>query len=67
MLQTVIFSDSDEPAALADDVIDALAASFATLRIPDAPTDDEYPREVLSFSDSPLSINDGAPAGAMDL
>ena len=67
MLQTGIFSDSDEPVAMADDVIDALAASFATLRISDAPTDDEYPREVLSFSDSPLFINDGAPAGAMDL
>ena len=67
MLQTGIFSYSDEPVTLADDVIDALAASFATLRISDAPTDDEYPREVFSFSDSPLSINDGAPAGTMDL
>ena len=52
---------------LADDIIDALATSFATLRISDAPTDDEYPREVLSFSDSPLSISDDAPTGAMDL
>ena len=67
MLQTGIFSDSDEPVMLADDVIDALAGSFAMPRIFDARTDDEYPREVLSFCDSPLSINDSAPAGAMDL
>ena len=67
MLQTGNFSDCDEPVALADDVIDVLAASFAMLRISDAPTDDEYPREVLSFSDSPLSNSAGAPSGAMDL
>ena len=67
MLQTGPLSDSHEPVTLVDDVIDVLAASFAMLRISDAPTDDEYPREVLSFSDSPLPINDGAPTGAMDL
>ena len=67
MLQTGIFSDSNETVTLEDDVIDALAASFAMLRISDAPTDDEYPRKVHSFSNSPLPINAGAPAGAMDL
>ena len=33
MLQTGIFSDSDEPITLADDIVDALAASFAVLHI----------------------------------
>ena len=66
MLQTVPFSYSDESIALADDVVDALTASFATLRISDAFAADEYPSEVLSYSDSPLSLGGGASAGAMD-
>ena len=33
MLQTGLLSDSNEPVTLADDVIDALAASFTALRI----------------------------------
>ena len=33
MLQTGLLSDSDEPVTLADDVIDALATSFAALRV----------------------------------
>ena len=49
MLQTGLLSNSDEPVTLADDVINALAASFAALRIFDAPTVDEYPTEVLSY------------------
>ena len=49
MLQTGLLSDSDEPVMLANDVVDALAASFAALRIFDAPTVDEYPTEVLSY------------------
>ena len=61
MLQTGIFFDSGEPVMLADDVIDALTASFTTLRISDTPTDDEYPREVLSFTDPPLSSTTALP------
>ena len=67
MLQMGILSDSDEPVTLADDVIDALAASFAAVRISDAPTADEYPSEVLNFSDSPLSLGGSIPGGAMDV
>lgn len=67
MLQTVLFSYSDESVMLADDVVDALAASFAALRIFDAPTADEYPSEVLNYSDSPLSLGGGISAGAMDV
>ena len=48
MLQTGLLSDSDEPITLPDNVIDALAASFAALRISDAFAADEYPSEVLS-------------------
>ena len=54
MLQTGPFSYFDESVMLADDVIDALAASFVALRISDAPMADEYPNKVLDFSDSPL-------------
>ena len=53
MLQTGLLFDSDELVKLADDIIDALAASFTALRISDAPAADEYPSEVLDFSDSP--------------
>ena len=63
MLQTGLLSDSDEPVTLADDVIDALVASFATLRISDAPTADEYPSEVLDFSDSPSPSTAALPPG----
>ena len=67
MLQTGPFSYTDESVALADDVVGALAASFAALRISDAFAADEYPSEVLSYSDSPLSLGGGVSAGAMDV
>ena len=67
MLQTGPFSYSDESVMLADDIVGALAASFAALRISNAPTADEYPSEVLSYSDSPLSLGGGIFAGAMDV
>ena len=41
MLQTGPFSYTDESVALADDVIGVLGASFAALRISDAPATDE--------------------------
>mgnify|MGYP005823314811 CR=1 FL=1 len=63
MLQTGLLSNSDEPVTLADDVIYALAASCTALHISDAPTADEYPSEVLDFSDSPISLGSSAPAG----
>ena len=66
MLKTGPFSYSDESVALADDVMGALAASFTALRISDALAADEYPSEVLSYSDSPLSLSGGFTAGAMD-
>ena len=66
MLQTGPFSYTDESIALADDVVGALVASFAALRISDAFAADEYPSEVLSYSDSPLSLGGGIAAGAMD-
>ena len=66
MLQTGHFSYSDESVALADDVVGVLAASFAMLRISNAFAADEYPSEVLSYSDSPLSLSGGFTAGAMD-
>ena len=66
MLQTGPFSYSNESVALADDVVGALAASFATLRISYAFAADEYPSEVLSYSDSPISLGSGIAAGAMD-
>ena len=67
MLQTGPFSYADESVALADNVVGALAASFAALRISDALAADEYPSEVLSYSDSPLSLGGGIAAGAMDV
>ena len=67
MLQTGTFSCSDESVALADDVIGMLAASFNALRISDAFAVDEYPSEVLSYSDSPLSLGGGIAVGAMDV
>ena len=67
MLQTRPFSYSDESVTLADNVVDAFAASFAALRISDAFVADEYPSEVLSYSDSPLSLGGGVSAGAMDI
>ena len=67
MLQTGPFSYSDEPVMLANNVVDALAGSFAALRISDATAADEYPSEVLSYSDSPLSLGGGVSAGAMDV
>ena len=66
MLQTGPFSYIDESVALTDDVGGALAASFAALRISDAFAAVEYPSEVLSYSDSPLSLGGGIAAGAMD-
>ena len=66
MLQTGPFSYTDESVVLADDVVGALAASFAALRISDAFAADEYPSEVLSYSDSPLSLSGRFTAGAMD-
>ena len=67
MLQTGPFSYSDESVALADDVVGALVASFAALRISDAFAADEYPSEVLSYSNSPLSLGGGVSARAMDV
>ena len=67
MLRTGPFSYVDESVALADDVVGALVASFAALRISDAFAADEYPGEVLSYSDSPLSLGGGVSAGAMDV
>ena len=67
MLQTGPFSYSGESVALADDVIGMLAASFNALRISDAFAVDEYPSEVLSYSDSPLSLGGGIAVGAMDV
>ena len=67
MLQTGLLFDSDELVKLADDIIDALAASFTALRISDAPAADEYPSEVLSYSDSLLSLGGSISAGAMDV
>ena len=67
MLQTGPFSFSDESVALAEDVIGALAASFTVLRIFDAFVVDEYPSEVLSYSDSLLYLGGGIAAGAMDI
>ena len=67
MLRTEPFSYADESIALADDVVGALVASFAALRISDAFTTDEYPSKVLSYSDSPLSLSGGVSAGAMDV
>ena len=65
MLQTRPFSYTNESVTLADNVIGALAASFAALRISDAFAADEYPSEVLSYSDSPLFLGGGVSAGAM--
>ena len=67
MLQTRPFSYTDESVTLADDVVGVLAASFAALRIFVAFAADEYPSEVLSYSDSPLSLGGGVSAGAMDV
>ena len=67
MLQTGLLSDSDEPVMLANNIINALTASFTALRVSDAPAVDEYSNEVLYFSGSPLSLDGNAPAGAMDL
>ena len=67
MLQTGPFSYSDESVVLMNDIVDALAASFTVLRISNAPAADEYPSEVLSYSDSPLSLGGGISAGAMDV
>ena len=67
MLQTGPFSSSEESVALVDDVFGAPAASFAMLHISEAFTADEYPSEVLSYSDSPLSLGGGVSAGAMDV
>jgi len=65
MLRTGPLSYSDESVALADDIIGALAASFTALRISDAFAVDEYHSEVLSYSDSPLSLDGGITAVAM--
>ena len=65
MLQTGPFSYSDESVTLADDVVGVLVASFAALRISDAFAVDEYPSEVLSYSNSPLSLGGGVSVGAM--
>ena len=65
MLQTGLLSYADESVTLADDVVGALVASFAALRMSDAFAADEYPSEVLSYSDSPLSLGGGVSAGAM--
>ena len=65
MLRTGPFSYSEESITLANDIIDALAASFTVLRISDALATNEYPSEVLSYSDSPLSLSGGFTAGAM--
>ena len=67
MLRTRPVSYSDESVALADDVIGTLAASFTVLRIFDALAADEYPSEVLSYSDSPPSLSGGIFSGAMDV
>ena len=67
MLRTGPISYADESVALADDVVGALVASFAALRIFDAFAADEYPSEVLSYSDSPLSLGGSVSAGAMDV
>ena len=67
MLRTGPFSYADESVTLADDVVGALAASFAALRISDAFAADEYPSKVLSYSDSPLSLGGSISAGAMDV
>ena len=48
---------------LADDVVGALAASFTALRITDAFAADEYPIEVLSYSDSPFPSAAAFPLG----
>ena len=61
------FSYVDESVALAGDVVGALVASFAAMRISDAFAADEYPSEVLSYSDSPLSLGGGVSAGGMDI
>ena len=66
MLQTGPFSYTNESVTLADDVVGMLAASFTVLRISDAFSADEYPSEVLSYSDSPLSLSGEFTAGAMD-
>ena len=67
MLQTGPFSYTDESVTLADDIIGTLAASFSVLHISYAFVTDEYPSEVLSYSDSPLSLGGGVSVGAMDV
>ena len=67
MLQMGPFSYTDESVALADEIVGPLAASFAALCISNAFAADEYPSEVLSYSDSPLSLGGGVSAGAMDV
>ena len=67
MLQTGPLSYSNESITLADDVVGALSASFVALHISDAFAADEYPSEVLSYSDSPLSLGGDIAAGPMDV
>ena len=67
MLQTGPFSYTNESVPLADDVVGALTASFAVLRISDVLAADEYPSEVLSYSDSPLSLGGSLAVGGMDV
>ena len=63
MLWTGPFSYSDEFVALADNVTDALVTSFTVLRISDALAIDEYPSEVLSYSDPPSPSAAAFPLG----